>query len=287
MAWTRRRFAVLACVAGAVTLAIGIGVATGAKLTTKSADTNIAPYPDTGSATAKCKRGQKVISGGFEAPDIDHRFFETGALPFKALKQGGRKWAATAVNYAHNTALLTVDAYCREGKKLKARSANIDVAPNSEGSATATCKQSERVVSGGFAVLNFEFTETEVLAYRSIKASKRKWTVAGHNYSSGAPGTLVAYAYCREGKGVKTKSASTTVGLPPETGTPTATCASGQRVLSGGFDNPDFADAGGPELLASASRKQGGRKWTASAYNEGNEVGTLTVYAYCEKKKAK
>jgi hypothetical protein len=32
MAWTRRRFAVLACIVGVVTLAIGIGVATGAKL---------------------------------------------------------------------------------------------------------------------------------------------------------------------------------------------------------------------------------------------------------------
>jgi hypothetical protein len=61
-------------------------------------------------------------------------------------------------------------------------------------------------------------------------------------------------------------------------------CAKCQRTLSRGFDNPDFADLGGPEVLPVVSRKQGGRRWTASPYNEGNDVGTLTAYAYCEKR---
>jgi hypothetical protein len=43
MAWSRRRFAVLACLAGGVTLAVGISVATGAKLNVKVASSTVAP----------------------------------------------------------------------------------------------------------------------------------------------------------------------------------------------------------------------------------------------------
>ena len=46
MTWSRRRFAIWACVLGAATLAVGIGVATGAKLKTKSETVSIDPYPD-------------------------------------------------------------------------------------------------------------------------------------------------------------------------------------------------------------------------------------------------
>jgi hypothetical protein len=66
MAWMRRRFAIWACVLGAATLAVGIGVATGAKLKTKSASTTLSPE-ELDSVTAKCKKGTKAVSGGFQS----------------------------------------------------------------------------------------------------------------------------------------------------------------------------------------------------------------------------
>jgi hypothetical protein len=69
-------------------------------------------------------------------------------------------------------------------------------------------------------------------------------------------------------------------------GTATAKCKRAQRIVSGGFDNPDFGpdQLAEPQLLPFVSMRVGNRRWTASAYNEGSASGTLTVYAYCEKK---
>jgi hypothetical protein len=293
----RRRFSVLAFAVGAVTLAIGIGVASGAKLKTKSASAEVA-VDQTGTATAECGQGQKVISGGFEQPDFDPTFDEAGFQFYGSRRDGGRKWSASAANYGGGASgTLTSYAYCRKGVGLKERSASVTIAvtpggPEFEaGTATAKCKRGEKVVAGGHDVANFEIYDTEAVVYSSHKDGKRSWTASAVSYSNAAP-TLTAYAYCRKGDGTKAKSKSTTIGSD-ETGTPTAKCTKGKKVVSGGFDNPDFGSniQLEPQILAYASMKVGKRKWTASGFNNGNRsdpsgTGTFTVYAYCEKKKS-
>jgi hypothetical protein len=83
--------------------------------------------------------------------------------------------------------------------------------------------------------------------------------------------------------GLTTRTASTTVGPSPDASSKAAKCPQGKRVISGGFDNPGFADltSGSPGLFAYASHKSRSRRWTVGAQNDNNGAGTERVFAYC------
>jgi hypothetical protein len=289
--WRVTRLAVT-CVLGLATLAIGVGVAS-AKLGTKSASVEVA-VDETGSATAECNQNQKLISGGFQQPDFDPTFDEAGFQFYGSHRQGGHGWTASAANYGGGpSGTLTSYAYCRAAKGLKKRSASVSITgppgnPYKAGTATAKCAPCEEVVAGGHDVPNFAIYDTEAVVYASRKKGKRRWTASAVSYSAGTP-TLTAYAYCRAGDGPKRKSKSVTIGPEPDTGTATAKCNQGQKLVSGGFDNPDFGSNiySQSQILAYASRKVGKRRWTASGFNNGDRTnpsgsGTFTVYAYCK-----
>jgi hypothetical protein len=285
MAWSRRRFAVLAWVIGGLTLAIGIGVATGAKLKTRSQTETL----DTGlgTATASCKQGEKVVSGGFTTPDFNVDLTLGARITaYESYKGGRREWTVSARNDTATEGTLTAYAYCRKGKGTRTKSESVEVAPfPAEGSATASCGKGRKVVSGGSMSPGYDYKgfSGSVHPYESRKQGPRKWVASGNNRSSLA-GTLIAYAYCRKGKGLKTVSESTQI-QTDAAGTATARCKRGHRVVSGGFDVPDF-DTFGPVVRVYESRKVGRRKWRASAIGFF-APGTLTAYAYCEKKKVK
>jgi hypothetical protein len=281
----------VACVVGLAILAIGVGTAS-AKLATKSASEEVA-INEAGSATAECNGNQKAISGGFDQPDFDPTFDQAGFQFYGSHRQGGHGWTASAANYGGAASgTLTSYAYCRVGKALKKRSASVSITgppgnPYKAGTATAKCEPGERVVAGGHDVPNFEIFDTEAVVYASRKKGKRRWTASAVSYSDGTP-TLTAYAYCREGDGTKTKSKSVTIGPFGDTGTATAKCNQGQKLVSGGFDNPDFGPniSSESQILAYTSMKVGKRRWTASGFNNGDRSnpsgsGTFTVYAYC------
>jgi hypothetical protein len=89
MAWNRRRFAVWACVAGA-TLAVGIVTTAlaGKGLKTKSQTTEVDPL-ENGTATAKCKKGTRAVSGGFDGPGFDPTGIDGPAVYAYVLRAGG------------------------------------------------------------------------------------------------------------------------------------------------------------------------------------------------------
>jgi hypothetical protein len=68
-------------------------------------------------------------------------------------------------------------------------------------------------------------------------------------------------------------------------GSATGKCPQGTKAVSGGFDNPDFdvdfSGMGQTGLIGYESRRQGKRKWTASALNLGDDSGELRVQANC------
>jgi hypothetical protein len=82
-----------------------------------------------------------------------------------------------------------------------------------------------------------------------------------------------------------TTSASTMVGPSPDASSKSAKCSPGERVVSGGFDNPGFGDTtpGKPGLFAYASHRSSRREWTAAAQNDNDGVGKLVVFAYCRR----
>ena len=86
----------LGAIAGAISIlggasAIGAGLKTESKRTTLQAD-------ETGSATAKCKRGTKVVSGGFSGPLTPNGSLGPQIFPTASTKSGKRRWTASAFN---------------------------------------------------------------------------------------------------------------------------------------------------------------------------------------------
>src|SRR6266516_2868225 len=62
-------------------------------------------------------------------------------------------------------------------------------------------------------------------------------------------------------------------------GTATATCPTGSRVFSGGFQRTDFTSSGGDYVTS--SRAISDRSWQVTGYAHGNWGGEMTAIAYC------
>ena len=89
---------------------------------------------------------------------------------------------------------------------------------------------------------------------------------------------MTAYAYCRPwGKRLVTVSGSTTLGSNDD-GTVTASCPSGTRAISGGFEG---LSSGGIFLIHSSHRTSQ-RTWSATGVNFGSgTVADFTAPVYC------
>jgi hypothetical protein len=173
---------------------------------------------------------------------------------------------------------MTAGATALAGKGLKTKSETESIDPGDNGSATATCKQGTKAVSGGFeAEFDGDFTPF-LLISESRREGGRKWTSAAYSPSGG---DLTSFAYCRDQQ-LKTKSATTEVD-PSEVGSVTARCKQGEKAFSGGFagEEVDLGGGSSPVFIPTQSLKQGKREWTVTAYNAGTGEGDLTAYVHC------
>jgi hypothetical protein len=260
-----------------VTAAVGavLVAATGvAAVKTKSASIEL-DAGERGSVTAECKRRSRVVSGGFDV-DTD----DLTRVPV-SKREGKRGWTTTATPSGLDPATLTTYAYCdRSAPRLKARSATVPVA-GPVTNVSVKCKRGSEVFAGGFE------SDGESFPVTSMRAGKRTWTATGNTFPDTS---LTAFAYCdRSQPGLKTKSETEQLGSF-ELGSATAKCKRGTTAVSGGFDSPDpevmAAGFPGPLVLVNESRREGKRRWTATG-TAGFGGGSLTVYAYCEKKRNK
>jgi hypothetical protein len=279
MAASRRRFAIWACVFGAATLAVGIGVATGAKkLKTKSASETLSSgeFDD---VTAKCKKGTKAVSGGF-ASENDPAGSGEAILPYMSRATGGRKWTSAGVGISVVAGDLTSFAYCRD-QKIKRRSEEETLSGGETETLTARCPRGTKVASGGFENPDFVLNGDNVAIFptESLRTGKREWTVSATNLG-GDPGELLVQVNCQEGKGLRAFDETLSI---DEAGVHDveAACGGGRRVVSGGFEYSLPPSEG---AYVSASHKVGKREWEVEAV-DFDDPATLTAYAYCEKKK--
>jgi hypothetical protein len=78
---------------------------------------------ETGTLSAKCNKGQTLVSGGFANPDFGNDIeLEPQILAFVSKKAGKRKWTASGYNNGDRsdpagTGTFTVYAYCEKKKK--------------------------------------------------------------------------------------------------------------------------------------------------------------------------
>jgi hypothetical protein len=273
--------AALAIAALAVVLGAGAALA-GENVKQKTKTTSVGGVSQ-GFVTAKCKRGTRVVSGGFET-QYDTISGDPNVLINESHRTGRRSWISGAFNLAASpSGDLTSFAYCRD-QKLKRRHKAITVGLNEEATVTAVCPKGTKAFSGGFRA---EPLSAGPFFYirSSHKAGGRKWAVSAINY--GDPGELAADVYCRAGKKLKTASATETVSrasFPDNVyAAPQADCPRGRTSISGGFEIDGLASIRDSAKL--------GNDWriaaTASPTMAPFPTVPVTVFAYCEKKRRK
>jgi hypothetical protein len=141
-------------------------------------------------ATAKCPRGTKVFSGGFEVAE------DQGIVSVTSSKRvGKRKWAVGSPNLQFNgSGDLKARAYCHEGKALAKKRATQTVSQNTKVQVEAKCGRGTRVVAGGFDAF-----EDDDLAAPFVTGSRkrggRRWVV---DVVAANDATVTAFAYCEK-----------------------------------------------------------------------------------------
>jgi hypothetical protein len=266
---------------GALIVALfATGGALGGKSVKKRSATTAIEANESGSATARCGRRTKAVSGGFQA-EITLPATPTAS---ESRRTARRKWTSEAFNFAGGPGELTSFAYCRREKRIREGSQVVPVAAGASGSALARCPRDTVLISGGFAG-ETAGPDPLFLVETSRARGKRFWQVKAENSEgfTSAPGNLAAHVYCRNTGKLRERAKTKTVGGGPafEAVAVKAKCKRSQRVISGGFEGPD-PDEG----AVMASKKRGKRRWLVRAvvFPPADAV-ELTAYAYCEKKR--
>jgi len=254
--------------------------ATGA-LTQSTETVRIDGFPDRDTAKADCRRGQRIVSGGFSTP-VYGFLGQPRISPAASQKSGRRAWSSFGYNGDPLiTGSFTGYAYCgRDADRLRERTARVEVGGAMSTRVRAGCRAGERLVSGGFSVPALGDSEA-ILVTESRKAGQG-WAAAAR-VTSGADQELVAHAYCSDdAPKLKTRRKERNVGTGPPEKSARARCPKNRPVVSGGFMTPaQMATVGVHE-----SRRKGKRAWLATSYTFAAGPGVLLVVeAYCGPKR--
>jgi hypothetical protein len=265
----------LICIALAATALVPVAATAGAALKQKAVEFAVPADTET-EETAKCKRGQEAVAGGFFVdPSPMGGVFPT----FESQRVGKRGWNYRL--YSFPEADAAVYAYCDKREPgLKVESATEELPDESIAALTARCGRGKEAVAGGF-----DSPFTELAAVASKRSGKRSWEVV----FVGPPGAEVtAIAYCdKREPGLKTKQVAIVPQID-EVDSVRAKCKRKQELRSGGFEI-EF-DALGTidedEGLVTTSRRAGKRRWEVAGSAIDGEP-EMVAYAYCDKKEKK
>ncbi len=256
--------------AGAILAAVMLAVPSLAwGLKTRAATAPLLP----GKATAKCKDGERIVSGGFRLPDEGQVTISRAAR--------GQGWTATA----DGEPPLTVFAYCTTGQGVS-RNSHSEVVSGPAGTqetVAAHCGVNKSLVSGGYETVDADPGTHDLVAFKSRRTGDRTWKVTVFNDSDTAS-RLKVFAYCKRDVDVRRRSNSDRVG-PEQSGSATARCQRGETLLSGGYittPKSDYGNTTGPDLFYTSSYKSGRRAWTAGAHNYSDVAGRITTFVHCK-----
>jgi hypothetical protein len=146
-------------------------------------------------ATARCGRGKRAISGGFrDLSGADAR----PIIAYESRRASKRKWMVTASNTDGEPGQLKAHVYCSKQGGLRAtqRSQTFPGLGPVDGDVIARCRRDERVLAGGFAsdTVPLPGKGQTVQITASRKVGKRKWRVSVA--AIGTEVTITAHAYC-------------------------------------------------------------------------------------------
>jgi hypothetical protein len=146
----------------------------------------------TKTVTARCPKGQSLVSGGFQRTDFRS---DGGDYVTESHAVGTNAWVASGRAYGTGSGELTAIAYCARMKRPILTEVASSPAPVSAGSsattATPTCPAGKKLVTGGFS------TGGSTNGLYAEGAFKPDGTFTANAYGFfGAVPQLTAYGYC-------------------------------------------------------------------------------------------
>jgi hypothetical protein len=145
---------------------------------------------ETRSATARCPKGQFLITGGFQRTDFGA---DGGNYITESRADGPRAWRVTGSAFPEGGGELTAIAYCvrHKGAILKEISGEVDVPAGGTASATTpSCPSGLRLTSTGFTTNG---SPNAFFVGSSVNGDRSSTTTAFGRFG---PVHLTAYGYC-------------------------------------------------------------------------------------------
>jgi len=231
-------------------------------------------------ATATCRPGSQVVSGGFATPDVAY----AGGGPYTdtvgASRTDKRHFVSRASNDAFRTGRFYSYAYCGDLGRVRVASATDEIGSFKNGSATARCGRGLTAISGGYRGANPNGGRAEMVPFQSKRIGARSWRVSARNLALKGTGELVVYAYCVRIDAPPAAEVND-VRMPGfNKSSAGSSCDAGKEAFAGGFDaaTPHGNSVG--VSVATSRRKQGGHRWKVTVLN-GDDPRHLKVIAYC------
>jgi hypothetical protein len=151
----------------------------------------------TKTVTARCPKGQSLVSGGFQRTDFRS---DGGDYITESHAAGTNAWVVSGHAYGTGSGELTAIAYCARMKRPILTEVASSPAPVSAGSSatttTPTCPSGKRLVTGGFSTNG----STEALFAQGAFNPEGTFSATAYGFFGAAP-QLTAYGYCLPAKG--------------------------------------------------------------------------------------
>ncbi len=171
----------------------------------KARQTTVEVQPGTlGTATARCRRSERVIAGGFAGLDDS----SPGAMiVLSSRKAGGRAWTVQGFvrrdgEQPSSPGPLTAIAYClKHAPRLVERSQQASVGHEQFRTIDVACPLGSKALSGGFDA-NVGPLGEDVSASGVVESFRmggaRGWTTSAISIDDGLGATMTGFAYCAE-----------------------------------------------------------------------------------------
>jgi hypothetical protein len=151
---------------------------------------------ETKTVTARCPKGQYLVSGGFQRTDFRS---DGGDYVTESHASGPKAWVVSGHAYGTGSGELTAIAYCVRLKRPILTEVASSPAPVSAGNSatttTPTCPAGKRLVTGGFSTGG----STNALYAEGAFKPDGTYTANAYGFFGAAP-QLTAYGYCLPAK---------------------------------------------------------------------------------------
>jgi hypothetical protein len=244
-------------------------------------------------ATARCPRRTRVISGGYDPTNVFHPGGSATELVVNTSRRTGRRaWRVSAYQLGGgDTVQLTATANCSAdlGRLMaRTRHISIDARPGNPAAenASAHCPRHYFALSGGFQLsINGRSTSPSnsppVSMIIGSRAVARSWAVTGARMGTGHS-SMTAFAYCYPTRPLGKSRVGTMHATDPIRNDRLLTprCPSGWFAASGGFSARFPMGPGQGNLLPVSSGLAGKRRWSFTGISQGGN-SPFNGFTYC------